>query len=136
MEAGLRLYLVRHAIAEDRDPVLWPEDGKRPLTQRGVRRFRRAARGISALVPEVDVLLSSPFVRAWDTALMLTDEAGWPQPLTCDELTTDAPTAVISALQPYADRELIALVGHEPYLGHFAAALLGSEADSDALHDA
>jgi phosphohistidine phosphatase len=126
----MRLYLIRHAIAEDRDAALWPEDGKRPLTQRGVRRFRRAAKGLATLVPQVDVLLSSPYVRAWDTAIMLRDEAGWPQPVSCDELASDKPPAVISALEPYADRESVALVGHEPYLGHLIAALLGSMADA------
>jgi phosphohistidine phosphatase len=120
----MRLYLVRHAIAEDSDPESWPDDSKRPLTGRGVRRFRRAARGLGRIVPSVDAVLSSPYVRAWETALILEDKAGWPEPVECPELTVDDPPRVLDALKPFGDADSVALVGHEPYLSRLAAALL------------
>jgi phosphohistidine phosphatase len=120
----MRLYLVRHAIAAEPDRERWPDDSERPLTPRGVRRSRRAARGLSRVTPPVDFVLSSPYVRAWDTALILEDEAGWPAPLQCPELTEDNPAALLDALKPFSGAESIALVGHEPNLSRFASALL------------
>ena len=80
------LYLVRHAIAEDRDHARWPDDADRPLSAKGIERFEREARGLATLVPDVDILLASPFSRAWHTAEILTKEAGWPPPVRADEL--------------------------------------------------
>jgi phosphohistidine phosphatase len=120
----MRLYLVRHAIAGVRDDEKWPDDSQRPLTPRGVRRFRRAARGLSRIAPTVDFVLSSPYVRAWETACILQKEAGWPSPLPCPELTVDNPSLLRDTLKPFAAADSIALVGHEPYLSRFASSLL------------
>ena len=64
------VYLVRHAIADHRDPARWPNDAQRPLTAKGIARFRSAARGLHRIVPE---LRSSrePHARAWETAEIL-----------------------------------------------------------------
>jgi phosphohistidine phosphatase len=125
------LILVRHAIAPESDPVQWPIDSERPLTKRGERRFRQGAVGIAKLVPGVDAVLSSPFRRAWQTALILEETAAWPEPLPCPELepdrTADEP---LSVLQGSPDWTRVALVGHEPYLSRLAAYLLaGADAE-------
>jgi broad specificity phosphatase PhoE len=65
----MNLYIVRYAVAYKRDADRWPDDAKRPLTPEGEERFRWVARGILRLVPEVGVVLSSPFVRAWRGSL-------------------------------------------------------------------
>jgi phosphohistidine phosphatase SixA len=49
----VELYLVRHAIAEQRDAVRWPDDSQRPLTAEVIARFRPAARGLSRIVSTV-----------------------------------------------------------------------------------
>ncbi|MDQ3791047.1 MAG: histidine phosphatase family protein [Actinomycetota bacterium] len=77
------LYVVRHAVAHQHDEDRWPDDSKRPLTQWGEERFRRAAGGIIRLVPEFGLVLSSPFARAWRTAEIL-EQAGWPAPISCE----------------------------------------------------
>ena len=118
------LYLVRHAIAGERDPGRWPNDGERPLTKKGIRRFTQAAKGIVSVVPDVDVVLASPYTRAWQTASILED-AGWPTPRRLDALIGSEPGALVGALRPYQDLKAVALVGHEPHLSRFAAALLG-----------
>jgi len=120
----MKLILVRHAAAGVRDPLKWPDDSERPLTKKGRRRFETAASGLWHLVPEVDVVLASLKVRAWDTALILQDEAGWPAPQSLDELRESPPEAVLSALKPYRSLDIVAMVGHEPYLSRFAAHLL------------
>lgn len=120
----MQLYVVRHAIAEDRDPEKWPDDSNRPLTKQGVKRFRRAAAGLRRVAPQADIVLSSPYVRAWDTALILEEEAGWPSPVACPELTVDAPEALLDVIKTFGHADSIAIVGHEPYLSRFTSRLL------------
>ncbi len=123
----MKLYLVRHAIAANPDPQAWPDDSERPLTEKGIRRFRRAARGIPRLDGSVDVVISSPFRRARETAMILQVEAGWPASIYLDELTGASPSALLAALQPHAAADAIALVGHEPQLSQLAGTLIGRE---------
>jgi len=118
------VYVVRHAIAEQRDAERWPDDSKRPLTKQGEERFRSAARGLMRVAPRVDSVLSSPYVRAWRTAEILNEEAGWPEPERCDAL--EAERAPDGALEVVRSRESVAVVGHEPFLSGFVSLLLGA----------
>lgn len=120
----MELYVVRHAVSHKRDANLWPDDSKRPLTAEGEERFRRSARGILRLVPEVDLVLSSPFTRAWRTAELL-EQSGWPAPEAFEELEPEyLPHKVLNALAPYAGSKSVALVGHRPGLHELASYLL------------
>src|SRR5262245_36656067 len=119
------LYLVRHAIAGQPDPAQWPDDRDRPLTPDGEKKFRQVARGLNELVPSVDVVLSSPLLRAWQTALILQKQAGWPEPRRFEALEPATPPAdAVAALQPHASAQSVALVGHEPSLHELASYLL------------
>jgi phosphohistidine phosphatase len=121
----VQLYLIRHAIAEVRDPMQWPDDTERPLTEAGAIRFRRAAAGLARLAPSVDVLLSSPWTRAWDTALILRETAGWPKPEACEALEGErSPRGILPVLRQHADQDAVALVGHEPQMHLLASYLL------------
>jgi phosphohistidine phosphatase len=123
------LYLVRHAIAEDRDSARWPDDSVRPLTAEGVDRFRRAARGLREVIPRVDAVLSSGFARAWHTAELLEEEAGWPAPRRSEPLESgQSPVEAVRMLQK-RDEAALALVGHEPHLSWLAALLLAGDED-------
>ncbi|HEY4413174.1 MAG TPA: phosphoglycerate mutase family protein [Gaiellaceae bacterium] len=125
------IYLVRHAVAEERDAERWPDDAERPLTSDGEQRFRRVARGLRALVPHVDVVLSSPYVRAWRTAEILHEDAGWPKPERSELLeAVRAPAGGLDALGARPEASSIALVGHEPYLSHFLSILLSGDPDA------
>jgi phosphohistidine phosphatase len=119
----LRVFLVRHAFASHADPAQWPDDSKRPLTEDGARRFRSAARGIRRIVPDVDAVLSSGFARAWQTAELLHDEAGWPAPENCPALEAGRPASAALPILQDRDEGSIALVGHEPYLSALASLL-------------
>ena len=70
---ALELLIVRHGPAGDRDE--WAKTGKdddeRPLTARGIREMRRAARGLRKLVGSIDAIGTSPLVRARETAQIL-----------------------------------------------------------------
>ena len=117
------LYLVRHGIAFQRDQERWPDDGDRPLTPQGEKRFRAAARGLGRLAPAVGANLSSPLVRAWRTAEILAEEAGWPAPSSEPALAEGSPQQLLELIRGdgYASA---ALVGHEPDLSRFASFLL------------
>ena len=123
------LYVVRHAVAHGRDARRWPDDSKRPLTPEGEERFRKAAKGLLHLVPEVDAVLSSPFARAWRTAEILS-EAGWPAPVRCEELEPDYPPhKVVAALERHAGAGSVAFVGHRPGLHELASYFLTGDAE-------
>lgn len=122
------LYLVRHAVAFDPDPAQWPDDRDRPLTPEGEKRFRRAARGLTELMPAPDVMLSSPYARAWRTAELLEKEASWPKPVACEALESGrTPAEVLQALQGHTQTDAVALVGHEPSLHELASYLLTAD---------
>lgn len=125
MDAEVQLVLVRHAIAEERG-VAWPDDEQRPLSRDGVRKWRPAARGLARLVGPVDTLLTSPLLRACQTAEVLAG-ALTPSPRLSlfEALRPDAgPATAVSALRARPLSGTVVLVGHEPMLSEFAAALL------------
>src|SRR3989442_14427769 len=76
----MRLLVVRHAIAEDREAFArsHKDDSTRPLTPDGRRKMERAALGLKELVPELDVLAASPYKRAIETAEIIAAAYGGP----------------------------------------------------------
>ena len=128
MAATLELYLVRHAIAAERGPK-YPDDSLRPLTRAGSKKFAESIPGLIEFDVVIDVCLTSPYVRARETAMILA--AGLkPKPpvVEVDALKPGGrPQTVIEAIKTHAKRHRrIALVGHEPDLGELAARLLGA----------
>jgi phosphohistidine phosphatase len=134
----MRLILFRHGPAEERDAARWPDDRLRPLTERGIRRTRRAARGLVQLESDIARIFSSPALRALATARLLAEALPHPSdPVLLDALAPDAPwrdTASLLHSEP-PDRTVV-LVGHEPALGMLAGALLCGEPRALALKKA
>jgi phosphohistidine phosphatase len=118
------LLIVRHAIAFDRDRHRWHEDAARPLSPAGIRRARKAAAGLKKLSPRPQRLLTSPLVRARQTAQILTEVAGWPAPEEAPELSPGEPALAILDLLAKDRSRLTAVVGHQPGLGQLLAACL------------
>jgi phosphohistidine phosphatase len=125
----LELYLVRHGIAENRGED-WPDDSKRPLTNSGIAKLRKQARGLVALDVTFDQIISSPLVRTRQTADVLAEVLkGKPPIATTDALApAGTPAAVIQEIGRHARKARLALVGHEPNLGELAAQLIGAKA--------
>jgi phosphohistidine phosphatase len=121
------LYVVRHAIAGDRGPE-YPDDSKRPLTDYGTARFRKVARGLREMNVEIDVILSSPFLRARQTADILSQELrGHPPVVETAALVPGAPYPdVLAELGRHLRARAVAMVGHDPTIGEIAARLVGS----------
>jgi phosphohistidine phosphatase len=127
MASPCELYLVRHAIAADRGSE-WPDDTKRPLTERGMARFKEGVKGLRHLDVAVDEIFTSPLVRAKQTAELLAEGLeGKPAVKVLDALAPGHTAAsVMSNLAKVSKRRRIALVGHEPELGELAAYLIGA----------
>jgi phosphohistidine phosphatase len=129
MDAARRVLLIRHAFADHADPVRWPDDAARPLTLEGAERFRSAARGLRRVVPEVDAVLSSYWARAWQTAELLHEEAGWPEPIRFEPLEPGhSQLEVVTELA--GTHGTAALVGHEPGLSRLASLLCSGSEDA------
>jgi phosphohistidine phosphatase len=123
----IELYLIRHGIAEERGEQ-WPDDAKRPLTEDGISRLRRAARALTRLDVAVDVVVTSPLVRTRQTAEVVA--AGLdphPHIVVAESLAPGgSAAAVLAELEKQAKRSSIAIVGHEPGIGELAARLVGA----------
>lgn len=121
------LFLVRHAIAEDRDD--WATtglpDSRRPLTARGRAKMKGAARGLAAIVGSIDLLATSPYERAAATASLLGRALGNPRIVHIDALAAGRPAADLLRWLASRREKRVLLVGHEPDLGHLVALLLG-----------
>jgi len=124
---SVELYLIRHGLAEERGEA-WPDDTKRPLTPKGMSRLRKSARGLADLGVSFDVILTSPLVRARQTAEIIAAQLdGRPALVNTESLAPDGTYAAVAAeLEKHAKRTRIALVGHEPGIGELAARLIGS----------
>ncbi len=139
----MELVLVRHARAFERDAAAWPDDARRPLTAEGREAFARFARRLARVRPSVDLVESSGFVRAWQTAQLLAEEAGWPRPSRLERLepgaddethdeTHDAAQLAALRRSALALRGVgsVAWVGHEPVLSRLASLLLTGSPDA------
>lgn len=119
-----RLYVVRHAIAEDVGPD--GDDRSRRLTRKGRRRFARLVRRLARAGMEVDVVATSPLVRTRETAEILAAELpGRPPVVVVDDL---APGAVWERVVDWTlaqDAASVAWVGHAPCVGRLVAASIG-----------
>ena len=129
----MNLYLLRHAIAAAKDDPAFESDSERPLTKKGIKKFRKAAQGIERLEVSFDAILSSPLIRARQTADLVAEFLG--QESAVEEipaLTPDSsPERLLSELIDYQGKEHVMLVGHEPFLGKLAGFLVTRKNDSD-----
>jgi phosphohistidine phosphatase len=131
----MELLILRHAIAFPRDPKRWPDDSERPLTAEGIRRARRAAGGVKRTAKRPALVLTSPLVRARDTAAIFTQAARWPKGVECVALAPGkSPEGVLEALRSEANSaECVALVGHQPGLGKLLALCLRGDSRAEAF---
>jgi phosphohistidine phosphatase len=123
----MKLYIMRHAEAEDQGET--GGDEARPLTMRGRERTRDAAAGLRALGLRFDAILTSPLVRAGQTAELVAAEfTNNPPPQVLPALAPSvSPREALASLVPFARQDEVLVVGHEPQLGRLVALLLTSE---------
>ena len=119
--------LLRHAEAASRDADRYPDDSLRPLVRRGEKIQRAMSKDLRKrkLIPSR--VFSSPWKRAWQTARILVEETRLPKKarVSCPPLAGPPDLAALTAaLGPLAPEAVIALVGHDPWIGELAALLL------------
>lgn len=131
MTGPRELLLLRHGIAEERGAPT-PEP-LRALTPAGRRRTRAVAERLAALQLKADRLISSPLVRARQTAEIAV-AAGLAPVLEIHEAL--APEGDAWPLLASAGGERLMLVGHEPDLGDLACRLLGARTGAITLKKA
>jgi phosphohistidine phosphatase len=117
--------LLRHGIAVERDEWQGP-DGDRPLTERGAKRVAQAAAGLNRLDVLLTHVLSSPLVRAIETAKIVHSALSVRSAIEIiDELLPDAPpNRLLSILRKLPPESCVLCIGHEPQLGMAASVLL------------
>ena len=120
----MKIYLIRHGIAVERGADI--QDAERPLTDKGIAKTTEVARRLSDMGVAFEYLLSSPLVRAYQTAKILQKA----------DLSTE--TIIHESLAPngnikewlqwlfnnYNEGDRVALVGHQPDLGNWAEMLV------------
>ena len=120
------VFVLRHAIAEDAGPG--QADSDRRLTDVGRERLRLVVRKAMRAGMEPAVVLTSPYVRARQTADILLEELNRP----CELVTTAnlTPYAAVAdlwhELREYARLSPVIVVGHNPQLSEFVSMLIGS----------
>jgi phosphohistidine phosphatase len=127
----MNLYIVRHAIAVDPGTPGYEDDSQRPLTDAGSKKMKKIVKGLSDFV-ELDAILSSPYVRARDTAKILAKEYGMKDKIAfSDNLIPPGDfEKLIQEIQASYNVDNLALVGHEPMLSQLISWLTTGGTDS------
>jgi len=129
----MEVYLIRHAIAEDREN--WNEpDELRPLTKEGEKKMRRVVQGLRTLDPEFTHLYSSGLTRALQTAEIVRKALNLEDIRETEALTPDAaPQEIMPVLNELPANAVVGLVGHEPHMSALLSFLLAGHRGSFAI---
>jgi len=101
------------------------DDSQRPLTDDGRRKMRRGAAGLRAVLPAIDVLATSPLLRAVQTAEILAGVYDGRNMVTVNELSPDSEfPQFLRWLRTQNAGGTVAIVGHEPHLSGLTSWLL------------
>lgn len=122
----MEVYLLRHGIAEDRSAT--GRDFDRRLTDEGKEKLRKVLKRAAKDGVEISLILSSPLVRAMETAQIAADELKYNSEIVrTDGLTPDSsPQDVWKEIRAHRDEPAVLLAGHEPLFSATVAYLLGS----------
>jgi phosphohistidine phosphatase len=124
------LYIVRHGIAIDREDPKSPPEPERYLTEEGIERTKQVAKGIAALGLHADLLISSPYVRAMQTAAIFAKAFEYSEQKirqTDNLLPGAAPTAFLRELAREKNTSSVFCFGHAPNVDELVAATLGAQ---------
>jgi phosphohistidine phosphatase len=122
------LLIVRHGVAEDKEAFAetGQSDDDRPLTAKGRKKMKRAARGLHTLVPEIGLLVTSPLVRARETAEIIAVAYAMDEDVDREDVLR--PESSFDAfgdwLRQQSERSPVCVVGHEPHLSGLATWLM------------
>ncbi len=135
----MEIYVVRHGIAIDRGDPKCPPDPERYLTEEGIEKTKRVAAAVAALSVTPDLLLSSPYVRAMQTAEIFAAALKYPKQKIrqTDLLLPGAePTLFFREIAKDKQSSAIFVFGHAPQLDELIACALGSKRHITSLKKA
>ena len=135
----MQLYIVRHGIAVDREDPKCPPDPERYLTEEGVEKTKQVAKGVAALAASADLLLSSPYVRATQTAEIFAAALDYAKQKIrrTDLLLPGAdPSLLFRELAKDKQSASVFLFGHAPQLDDIIATAVGSKRHLTSLKKA
>jgi len=125
----MQLYIVRHGIAIDREDPKCPPEADRYLTEEGVERTKQVAVAVAALGIHADLMFSSPYVRAMQTAAIFASELEYSKQKVrqTDGLLPGAePGAFLRELAREKDASTVFCFGHAPHVDGLLAAAVGA----------
>ena len=123
----MEIYLIRHAIAEERENWNKPDE-LRPLTPQGEKKMQRIVRGLRALDVELAHLYSSPLVRAVQTAEVVRSALKITSIEQTEAMLPGAsPQSLLPVLNELPADAAVGFVGHEPHLGYLLSFLLSGQ---------
>ncbi len=125
----MQLYIVRHGIAIDREDPKCPPEAERYLTEEGVERTKQVAKAVAALGIHADLIFSSPYVRATQTAAIFASELEYSKQKvrSTDSLLPGAePGAFLRELAREKDVSAVFCFGHAPHVDGLLAAAVGA----------
>jgi phosphohistidine phosphatase len=122
----MELYVLRHAIAAE--PGMHRRDAERPLTDEGRARLEKIVKAFAPLDVKVDRVLTSPYVRARQTATVAAHALDAPL-VEVPALASGAdPEGIVAAVREHADAHAsVMIVGHEPDLGRLVTFLVSGD---------
>jgi phosphohistidine phosphatase len=128
----MNLYIVRHAIAVQRGTAGYEDDSQRPLTDKGRKKMEKIAQALQQLEVELNLILTSPYVRARDTAKILASEFSLKDKiaLTDNLIPPGDFDHLIDEINEKYSVSNLALVGHEPMLSGFVSFLTTGNTDT------
>ena len=128
----MNIYLIRHGIAIEAGTPEY-EDSQRPLTDKGRKKMRQIAKGLRKLGVEFDLILSSPYVRARETAEILAAVLKMKKKIAFSEnlIPIAGPELLVPEINDKYSVESIALVGHEPHLSALIGVLTSENVNLD-----
>jgi phosphohistidine phosphatase len=135
----MRIYVVRHGIAIDREDPKCPSEAERYLTPEGIAKTKQVARGVAELGCTANLLISSPYVRAWQTAEIFAGALGYAkQKIRRTDLLLPGADAGLLFRELAKDKNSaeIFLFGHGPQVDDIVALVLGAKNPCTALKKA
>jgi phosphohistidine phosphatase len=135
----MQLYIVRHGIAVDREDPKCPADPERFLTNEGIEKTKQVAKGVAAVAAVPDLMLSSPYLRAVQTAELFASALEYPkQKIRKSDLLLPGAEPLQLFRELSKDKELstVFVFGHAPHLDDLLATAIGAKHHISSLKKA
>ena len=125
----MELYFLRHAMAAEPGSIAVSHDSERPLTLEGVEKMEASVEGMRRMGVSLDHLISSPYLRASETARIVADGLGFNGQVRFTDVLTPQATFkdFFKLLREFKPDNKVFFVGHLPSIGEFVSNLIAGK---------